>query len=148
MSVVVDANLVAALLFPLPHSANADKKRSAWITAGERLFAPTLMEYEVCSALRRALIGGLIEAHEVPPLIVQMRRLEIEIVTPTVALHTSALRWAQRLGRARTYDAHYLAVAEWLDSEFWTADTRLYNRARQLGLAWVHCIAAPAEPPA
>lgn len=148
MSVVVDANFVAALLFPLPHSARADGKRAAWTAAGERLAAPTLMEYEVCSTLRRAVIAGWVEAERVPDLIAQVRRLDIEIVPPTTELHAAALRWAERLGRTRAYDAQYMAVAEEFRADLWTGDVKLFHRARQLGISWVRCIAAPAEPPA
>lgn len=37
----------------------------------------------------------------------------------------SALDLAERLSLSATYDAHYLALAEWLGAEFWTADQRL-----------------------
>ena len=146
MSVVVDANFVAALLFPLPHSSKADGKRAAWIAAGERLVAPTLMEYEVCSTLRRVAVAGWVATEKLPGLVVQMRRLDIQIIPPTVELHTAALRWAERLGRTRTYDAQYMAVAEEFRADFWTGDVKLFNRARQLGITWVHCIAASEEP--
>jgi len=148
VSVVVDSNLVAALLLPLPNRPLVRAKRAAWIAAGERLVAPALMEYEVCSTLRKVAVAGWVAAEKLPGLIVQMRRLDIQVIPPTVELHTAALRWAERLGRARTYDAQYMAVAEEFRADFWTGDVKLFNRARQLGIAWVHCIAAPAEAPA
>ena len=36
--------------------------------------------------------------------------------------------------RAAAYDSFYLALAEGLDCELWTADERLHNAA---GVAWV-----------
>jgi predicted nucleic acid-binding protein len=45
--------------------------------------------------------------------------------------HRDALRLARRLGLRSTYDAHYLALADDLDCEFWTADERLYNAVRE-----------------
>lgn len=148
MSVVLDSNLVAALLLPLPHRPQVRAKRAEWVAAGERLVAPALMEYEVCSTLRKAVLAGWVEPQELPELVTQMRRLDIEIVPPTLALHIAALRWAEQLGRLRTYDAQYMAVAEGFGADFWTADVKLFNRAQQLGLSWVHCIAAPPESPA
>lgn len=67
-----------------------------------------------------------------------------EVVPATVERHQSALEWAERLGQARTYDAQYLALAEHLGSVFWTADQRLVNRARQLGVEWVRWVGESA----
>jgi predicted nucleic acid-binding protein len=50
----------------------------------------------------------------------------------------SAFEWATRLGQKAAYDCFYLAAAERLGAEFWTADERLSNRASQLGAVWVH----------
>jgi alpha-galactosidase len=44
---------------------------------------------------------------------------------------------AQRLALPAAHDAHYLALAERLGAEFWTADQRLV-RAVQPQLSWVH----------
>jgi len=148
MSIVVDANLVAALVIELPYSQKASDKLVAWERAGEELAAPTLMEYEVCSTLRKVLLAGWIAAEEAQVALIRMRRLGIHTVPPTVALHRAALQWAQRLGRSRTYDAQYMALAEELRADFWTSDLKLFNRAKQLGLAWVHCVLEPSAPPA
>jgi predicted nucleic acid-binding protein len=55
-------------------------------------------------------------------------------------LHRRALELAQRFSLPATHDAHYLALAERLGAEFWTADRRL-TRAVQVTLPWVHWIA-------
>jgi hypothetical protein len=47
---------------------------------------------------------------------------------------------SNRLGQSKAYDAFYLALAERLKAEFWTADQRLANGARQLGANWAHWI--------
>jgi predicted nucleic acid-binding protein len=148
MSIVVDANLVAAILMPLPYSARAREKRAAWNEAGEELVGPALLEYEVCSTVRRLVLAGLISAQEAPEVLARMRQLAIRTVPPTTALHQAALRWAERLQRSRTYDAQYMALAEALRADLWTCGLPLFNRAQQLGVTWVHCILAPARPPA
>jgi len=140
MSVVVDANLVAAILMPLPYSARAREKRALWSEAGEELVGPTLLEYEVCSTVRRLVFAGLISADKAPEILARMQRLAIRTVPPSTALHQAALTWAERLQRSRTYDAQYMALAEELRADLWTCDLPLFNRARQLGLSWVHCI--------
>jgi predicted nucleic acid-binding protein len=52
-------------------------------------------------------------------------------------LHKRALRLAERLSLPAAYDAHYLALAETLGAEFWTADRRLID-AVGAALPWVH----------
>jgi len=43
---------------------------------------------------------------------------------------------ATHFNRPTAYDAHYLALAEMLGCEFWTADRRLYNAVKE-ELPWV-----------
>ena len=45
----------------------------------------------------------------------------------------------RQLSLPATYDAHYLALAEWLGGEFWTADGPL-ARTVQPVLPWVHLV--------
>ena len=66
-----------------------------------------------------------------------LARLGVQLVPPTPELDRLALRWAGRLGQTVAYDAHYLALAETLGCDFWTADRRLAEAA---GVSWVHWI--------
>ena len=64
-----------------------------------------------------------------------------------LALSTRALELALRSKRPASYDAHYLALAEYLGCELWTADERLWNATHTAHdtLAWVRGVeeAAP-----
>jgi predicted nucleic acid-binding protein len=42
-------------------------------------------------------------------------------------LHQAALTTASRFRIGAAYDAHYVALAQHLGAELWTADKRLYN---------------------
>lgn len=140
MSVVIDANLAAAIVLPLPYSDLATQRITAWKKSGILLLAPVLIEYEIAAVLRKAVIarwlttGGAIEAMD------KIMALEVQCWPPTARLHQQALLWAQRLGHSKTYDAHYLALAEQEGSELWTADRRLANGAHQAGAHWVHLV--------
>jgi predicted nucleic acid-binding protein len=59
----------------------------------------------------------------------------IEYLEP-VDFYLRAFELADRLERPVAYDTHYLALAEHLGCEFWTADERLVN-AVQGALPWV-----------
>ncbi len=54
-------------------------------------------------------------------------------------LHSRAFALAQRFSLPAAYDAHYLALAERLEAEFWTADERLVRKV-EAQLPWVHLL--------
>lgn len=66
--------------------------------------------------------------------------MRIREVPPTPVLHQQVLVWAMRLNQTVAYDAAFLALAESEGAEFWTADRRLVDAARNLGLGWVHSL--------
>ncbi len=140
MSLVVDANLVAALVLPLPYSDQATRKILNWKQAGTTLYAPVLLEYEMAAILRKAVVAGWLTTSVTTDLFQTIWELNILCEPPSPRLHKLALCWAERLGRSKTYDAHYLALAEHLRVDFWTADRRLVNGTRQIGLTWTHWI--------
>lgn len=140
MSAVVDANLIAALVLPLPYSDQATQKIMAWKRANLDLFAPVLLEYEIAAILRKAVVAQWLTTDLAVEAIGKILTLNIRCIAPTAHLHERALRWADRLGQSKAYDAHYLALAEQEGIELWTADRRLANRSQQAGAHWIHWI--------
>ncbi len=97
------------------------------------------------SALRKACAAGIMPAHGGGRgALNDCWRLRIERVAPDMDLHRRALRWAARLGQRAAYDAQYLALAERLGAEFYTADRRLANLAGAAGLPWVRFLLSTA----
>jgi predicted nucleic acid-binding protein len=146
-TVVIDANVVAALVLPLPYSGPATERMTAWTGAGAELLAPTLLEYEVTAILRKTIVARWLTDDLAREALARILALEIRCLAPTAGLHESALRWADRLGHGKAYDAHYLAVAEQESTTLWTADRRLAKRAQQAGAHWVHWIGEGAAGP-
>ncbi len=138
--IVVDANLCVALVIPLPYSEAAAEKWLAWETERVSLYAPFLWEYEVVSALRKAILAGLINRDETENALQRLLILGVETVPPDVELHRSALRWSERIGQPVAYDGQYLALAEALQADLWTADKRLINVLENQNLTWLHWI--------
>jgi predicted nucleic acid-binding protein len=65
----------------------------------------------------------------------------VEIIDEDEELCLRALELAGKLSQSKAYDAIYLALAEKLVANFWTADERLANRCQKdLNLTWVHSI--------
>lgn len=64
-----------------------------------------------------------------------MIRLGVEVFTCDVSMSRAVLTWAARLGQSKAYEGFYLALAERLGADLWTADERLFNRVRLLNVA-------------
>ncbi|MCW5852239.1 MAG: type II toxin-antitoxin system VapC family toxin [Anaerolineae bacterium] len=139
---VLDSNICAALVLPLPYSNQAFTYINAWKTAKDELIVPMLWEYEMVTILRKAVFGKVLRPDQARDSLQRVFALNPTRIAPTLELHKQAMEWAVRLNQASAYDAHYLAGAEAMNAEFWTADARLYSRAQQLGLDWVHVIEA------
>jgi predicted nucleic acid-binding protein len=129
-SVVVDASLLIKLWVPEERSQDALRLRREWADSGVDRFAPSLVDYEIVAALNRKFVSGALSAERVEFALELAFQDPIQIVDNN-DLHRDALRLARRLGLRSTYDAHYLALADDLDCEFWTADERLYNTVRE-----------------
>lgn len=146
MNVVLDANMVAAIFLPLPYSGRVSQQMSLWRAVEADLFAPVLLDYEISSVLRKAVVSALITGPEATEILKHISALAISRISPTVELQNSAICWAERLRHAATYDAHYLAVAEHCQAELWTADRRLAHAARQAGFPGIRWIGDSDAP--
>jgi predicted nucleic acid-binding protein len=134
---VVDAGVVLALVLPLPFSDQAAARIRSMRQAGEELYAPALLEYEVCSALRRAVASEILEEEAANSALAMIEAIRIQPITPASSLHARSLSWAARLQHSKAYDAQYLALAEEMGCGLLTADLRLARSARALGASWV-----------
>jgi predicted nucleic acid-binding protein len=104
--------------------------------------APRLWMSETTSAIRFLLSQKHITSGEAEQALRTVFGLQLEIIDEDEELGLRALELADKLGQSKAYDAIYLALAEKLDAEFWTADERLANRCRKdLNLSWAHSIA-------
>jgi predicted nucleic acid-binding protein len=136
--VVVDASLALKWSLPEPHSAAARELLQDWRARELRLLAPALFIYEIASALTKRIRFGELSIEQAT------RRLEI-FMTSGVRLsrieahHFRAMQLAAHFGLTAAYDAHYLALAESHQCEFWTADERLWNSVKR-EFAWVRWI--------
>lgn len=140
-AIVVDANLMMALAAQLAYSERATALLEGWQRERVRLYAPLLWEYELATAVRKAVALGVFLEEQATAALERLLSLGVERIVPDAGLHREALLWAGRLGQVTAYDAQYLALAARLGAEFWSADKRLVERARAQGLAWVHHIA-------
>ena len=141
-AVVIDANLTVALLTQLPYSERTVQLVREWRMQRVSLYAPILWEYELATALRKMVAAATLNLQQADVLLGRLQAIGVKRIAPDLALHQQALRWAGRLGQYAAYDAQYLALAERLGAEFWTADKSMIERARQEGVDWVRGVTA------
>jgi len=138
--ICVDASIVVSLVTRgAPGSPFAAAWRQ-WHQAGLKPVAPSLLMVEVVNALHRYVHHGMLLPEEASDALEAILGLGIELRSDA-ELHPRALALANKLGLAATYDAHYLALAERLGAEFWTADRRLQH-AVGATLPWVRLLDA------
>ena len=134
-SLVVDASFAFNLVLPGPRQARFQTLMTDWKNDGYELCAPTLWVYEITSALGKVIHFGQITPEEGQRALVLAERLGVQLIPPNDVQARLALDWTVRLNRAAAYDSFYLALAETLQCEMWTADKRLYNTVE---LSWMH----------
>ncbi len=138
--VVIDANVAVALAVNLPYSELVQRRITSWREREIEIVVPGLWQYEVVSALRKAIVAGWLAPSDGIAALEDLFRLGVREVEASLETHRLALSWAARLKQTVAYDAQYLALAEQIGAEFWTADRPLVNNARQTGAAWVRWI--------
>lgn len=131
----VDASVVLKLLLSEPDSDKAHALWATWIEQDVETVAPCHLAFEVISVLRNHVHRRVISAEAGQAAFEAFEAQDIALVHP-IGLDGRAWELAQHYDRPTAYDAHYLALAEMLGCELWTADRRLINALRG-ALPWV-----------
>jgi predicted nucleic acid-binding protein len=131
MAVVVDASVVVVLTTGDPRRALADKVVREWLTRGEEMHAPTLLTYEVASAMTRLVAAGAMTEQQAIALWPELQGLPITYHPPGDGARLTSI--ALQLQRQSAYDAAYLALAEDLGAELWAFDGPLVRNAAAIG---------------
>ncbi|MGI8915847.1 MAG: type II toxin-antitoxin system VapC family toxin [Chloroflexota bacterium] len=137
-----DAGLVIRLV-AFPDDAPVRGLWQRWHDEQRVIVAPTLLYYEVTNVIHRSRHAGLLSAGAATLALDAALAIPIQLHGDH-ALHLAATKLAERFALPAAYDAHYLALAERLDAELWTADVRL-ARAVHVALPWVHHVAEVAR---
>jgi predicted nucleic acid-binding protein len=133
--VCIDASLALKLVLPEPDSKTARALWQKWIAEQAVRVAPPLFLSEGISVIRNRAYRKHLLADEADEAAKSFLNLPVEIVSPS-GLVERAWELSKKFERPNAYDSHYLALAENLQREFWTADERLFNTLRA-ELVWV-----------
>jgi predicted nucleic acid-binding protein len=115
--IVVDASVLASALA----DDGPDGDRARHRLAGERLFAPELIDLEVASVWRRAARSGRLDDRRAGLALADLASMPLARASHRPLL---ARIWELRTNLT-PYDAAYVALAELLDSVLVTADRAL-----------------------
>lgn len=135
-SLVVDASFAVRLILPGPQRGLFRSRVDQWLRDECELYAHDLWLYEMTTALCMAAFFGTVTADEAEHLLSLVNELGIELVAPDADQAHRASAWTRRLNRAAATDSFYLALAEAMGCELWTADLRLVHA---VGQPWVRC---------
>ena len=137
-SVVVDASLAIKWLVEEDDSDKAQAILQSWVAQDVTRIAPYLMPFEVANALHRRVLRGELNVSQSALLLSRLLDSRLELHHSS-SMHVRAMQLAGELRQGAAYDAHYLAPAESLDCELWTAYQRFYRAANAVigNVRWI-----------
>ncbi|MDQ3887069.1 MAG: type II toxin-antitoxin system VapC family toxin [Actinomycetota bacterium] len=135
MSVVLDANVLVALLVADERQPTVRCHVEEWLDVGEELNAPAVLPYEVANVLARLVFEGVLKINDVTEIWQDLAAFDLQLHPfnlthdgPEVAEITTQLR------RRHATDSTYVCLARRLETTLWTLDSALARNAADLGL--------------
>ena len=126
------------MVVPEQFSTQAKALALSWDVQGVELVAPDFMASEYATALRKKISEGLLTSQDAKQLMLELYQSGVDF-RPSRPLHNRAIDLSVELNQRLAYDSHYLALAESLDCDFWTADQPFYRAAQGLypSVRWI-----------
>ena len=134
-TICIDASIVLRRMLQ-PDDKAVKNLWQSWVADEIRLVAPTLLFYEVTNGLYQQQRNNYLSPETIWKALELALELPINLVNEA-NLHLRAREIAMQYELPATYDAHYLALAEWMDIDLWTADRKLINTLKPFKVKWV-----------
>lgn len=135
----MDASFALEFLLRDPFWRVCSEIWSSWLQADEEIWTPALFYAEATSVIRERTYRRELTESEAEEFLRDSLDWIITVFDDNALLQPKALALATRFNRPKAYDAQYLAVADLLGCELWTADRRLANAVGK-DLAWVRYV--------
>ncbi|WP_020501466.1 type II toxin-antitoxin system VapC family toxin [Sciscionella marina] len=135
MSVVVDANVLVALLIADEHQAAASAQVEQWFEAGEQLHAPAVLPYEIANVLARLVFEEAFTQEEVDDIWLDLAAFDLQLHPFALTENGPAIaRVTTQLRRRHATASTYVCLAQRLETTLWTLDAALARNASNVGL--------------
>lgn len=133
--ICIDASVILRVVL-LPDNQSIQSLWQSWLSKEIQLVAPTLLFYEVTNALYQQQKNKAISPDTIWKTLELTLELPITLINES-NLHLKAREIAMQYNLPATYDAHYLALADWMKIDFYTADIKLVNSLKAFKLKWI-----------
>ena len=127
---IVDTSLAVKWVAVENDSYMAVRLAESWSRAKIAVSAPDLMAFEAANALYSKAYWGHVSYADARDMMMSLMAIPL-VYHQSASLHSRAMELAEVLGQDMVYDSFFLALAEFLDCEFWTADKRFYDAAQK-----------------
>ncbi len=135
---VLDSGILIASVYVETLSTKAKALLQHFRDAQTILHAPALLRYELIAVSRKAVYQARVTAEQ--GLVARDQLLSYPVLLHfDDALLKRGYELAEEFNRPTAYDAQYLALAERLSCDFWTADERMFNsvNGKFSSIAWL-----------
>ncbi len=139
MPIIVDTSVALKWALAEIHSANANALRRDVLHRREEIVAPTLLLYEATNTLYQAGRDGIVPWHSVAQGLEDILTV-VRLRPPTITTAKQAVALARMTTQTYAYDTQFLALAERLNCDLWTADERFQRAMQRHGFAQVRTI--------
>ncbi|OCQ98233.1 twitching motility protein PilT [Nostoc sp. MBR 210] len=136
--ICVDANFVVKLISNASETSPYLTLWDKWEQNQTQIIAPTLLCYEVTNVFHRMQLAKQLLSTEAQESLNNALNLSIQFYSDQ-QLHQQAWEIAQNFNLSATYDAHYLALAQRFQANFYTGDKRLFNTVNSV-FNWIHLV--------
>jgi predicted nucleic acid-binding protein len=127
--VIVDASLAVKWVLRETYFDEAVELVANWRGDQLAILVPAWFACEVANVLFQRIRQHTITLADAQESLVRVMSF-VQSIEVGLDVGSRALEIATSLGQRASYDAYYLAMAEHLDCELWTADERFWNAAR------------------
>ena len=136
--VVIDASLAVKWLIVEEYTKEANALAGQWSDRSTQMVALHLLPMEVANTLHQHVRRGHLTLEAAILRLNTLKNSGVQLRDAS-NLHARAMELASELRQGAVYDAHYLALAESLECELWTADQRFQRAANAAGrsVRWV-----------
>ena len=126
--IIIDASVAAKWLLPDEDDFRADSIKRAFANRQIEIAVPVFIFYEVNNLLKSAVLSNRISFKDSLDFYEYFLNLNFNIHSSKLLLKNT-LQTALKL-EISSYDASYIALAEYLQSPFYTADEKLIKKTK------------------